>query len=614
MKKFKRAIGIITSAVMLMGSTTYAAGNTMSIVDAGTVMTYDTATVKINCGADLAGRNVVVVVFEPDSGFDALSASGTYAETNSQTVNAAISYSGQCEVQPDGTISFTYKPKGPKGKYFVRVGGEGIYESEMLSFDYVSAGEAQGIIDDLKLNSSVSNISDVFVKNSNPNVYTEYQMLSLDQTTMYPDFDAADPSVKNNIYTYISNRMGTVSTPADFSALFEKATYVEVLNGKSESDILAYIDTHKAYSGINLETEYTGIRENAEYFTDAIKAGALEKIAATDMSNMEIGATNTVIADALLLSTLSNCNTFGTLGNIILAFETEINAVGGNATGYKNDEAPYSVAQTLKGKQPFESLSAFAGELNAIVGPPGTPSTPTTPGTPSTDVDQPSFPSGNGGGVGGGTVISRPAANPGVLAGDAGNAIAPSITPSGFTDLAGFEWAESAIKTLKDKKIINGKTDTEFKPSEVVLREEFAKMMMLSVMPGSVETTGTESSFSDVDSSAWYGPYIEAATKNNIISGYGDTFGIGDTIRREDMAVMCYRALKAAGITLVAVRDEHKFTDAISDYAQEAISALYSAGLINGYSDTEFNANGTATRAEAATMLYNIIEKFGING
>ena len=77
------------------------------------------------------------------------------------------------------------------------------------------------------------------------------------------------------------------------------------------------------------------------------------------------------------------------------------------------------------------------------------------------------------------------------------------------------------------------------------------------------------------------------------------------------MAVMCYRAIKAAGITLTATRDAHQFTDAISDYAQEAISAMYAAELINGYSETEFNAGGTATRAEAAMILYNVVQKYG---
>ena len=194
-----------------------------------------------------------------------------------------------------------------------------------------------------------------------------------------------------------------------------------------------------------------------------------------------------------------------------------------------------------------------------------------------------------------------------MLAGTAGNT-APAPIANMFSDLAGFEWAQQAITTLKSKNIVNGKTATEFAPSDVVLREEFAKMVMLAVLSDKVEAAGAESDFTDVDYAAWYAPYIAAATKNNIINGYGDIFGIGDTIRREDMAVMCYRALKAKGHTFEKVKEAHSFTDAISDYAQEAVSALYEAGLINGYSETEFNGNGTATRAEAAMILYNIIK------
>ena len=48
MKKFKRAIGASTGAVMLMSGPAYAA-ETMSIVDAETTATFDTVTVTIDC-------------------------------------------------------------------------------------------------------------------------------------------------------------------------------------------------------------------------------------------------------------------------------------------------------------------------------------------------------------------------------------------------------------------------------------------------------------------------------------------------------------------------------------------------------------------------------------
>ena len=42
----------------------------------------------------------------------------------------------------------------------------------------------------------------------------------------------------------------------------------------------------------------------------------------------------------------------------------------------------------------------------------------------------------------------------------------------------------------------------------------------------------------------------------------------------------------------------------ISEYAKEAISALSSVEIINGYTTGEFSPLGNITRAEAAQMLY----------
>ena len=46
----------------------------------------------------------------------------------------------------------------------------------------------------------------------------------------------------------------------------------------------------------------------------------------------------------------------------------------------------------------------------------------------------------------------------------------------------------------------------------------------------------------------------------------------------------------------------------IADYATDSISRLVANGIINGYEDNTFKPTGFATRAEAAKMLYGILE------
>ena len=52
----------------------------------------------------------------------------------------------------------------------------------------------------------------------------------------------------------------------------------------------------------------------------------------------------------------------------------------------------------------------------------------------------------------------------------------------------------------------------------------------------------------------------------------------------------------------------NKFTDdsAISDYAKESVYLLRNLGVINGYADGTFMPIGSATRAEASQILFNL--------
>ena len=46
----------------------------------------------------------------------------------------------------------------------------------------------------------------------------------------------------------------------------------------------------------------------------------------------------------------------------------------------------------------------------------------------------------------------------------------------------------------------------------------------------------------------------------------------------------------------------------ISDYAKDAVYALRGAGVIKGVSDLEFAPLANATRAQAAKMIYGLLE------
>ncbi len=179
------------------------------------------------------------------------------------------------------------------------------------------------------------------------------------------------------------------------------------------------------------------------------------------------------------------------------------------------------------------------------------------------------------------------------------------IQSSAFVDLADVEWAVPSINALSSLGIINGMGDGRFEPQSHVTREQFAKMIV-GVMGYSIDQSAS-TDFSD-DMGDWYTPYIAAAVQNGIITGRPDgTFGVGDDITRQDIAVIIYRTQGSPAT------EAHQFPDSgsISDYAVDAVSYLFNSGIASGDDQGNFNPGNPATRAEAAKMLYGLYNSLG---
>lgn len=177
------------------------------------------------------------------------------------------------------------------------------------------------------------------------------------------------------------------------------------------------------------------------------------------------------------------------------------------------------------------------------------------------------------------------------------------INPFIFDDISDIEWARDAIVSLAEKQIINGTGDGKFSPNDVITREQFCKILVKAF---EVEEGSLQNIFTDTDGNAWYFPFVIAAYNKGIVNGMDEgTFGVGKAITRQDMCVMIYRA---AGLS--AAEDNEKFSDdnEISDYAKEAVYALRENGAVSGVNDDEFAPHLTATRAQAAKIIYRILE------
>lgn len=174
-----------------------------------------------------------------------------------------------------------------------------------------------------------------------------------------------------------------------------------------------------------------------------------------------------------------------------------------------------------------------------------------------------------------------------------------------FSDTASVQaWAGRQIQVVAAKGAIEGIGSGKFAPKSNVTRAEFAKMLIRAL---NLENSTATESFSDVSSTAWYAPYVAVAAEKGIITGRNSsTFDPNATITRAEMATMISRAVKA--LKPAATTDASalsKFSDAakISASLKDGVAFAASNNLVIGNAG-KFNPNATATRAEAAVIIY----------
>ena len=210
----------------------------------------------------------------------------------------------------------------------------------------------------------------------------------------------------------------------------------------------------------------------------------------------------------------------------------------------------------------------------------------------------------SGGGGGGSKLASRT-----IIPQDMGGIQSTTETVMGFTDMANYKWAEQAVTNLAKKGIVNGVDSKHFAPERPVTREEFVKLTVCAL--GIFEESDEKCSFTDVKENDWFYPYVSFAAKSSIVNGISENaFGTGLNISRQDMIVMIYNALLKSGKNLNATKDDFSDFEIISDYAKKAISALAGDGVVSGRGNNMFAPTETATRAEAAVFINNVIEKY----
>ena len=98
------------------------------------------------------------------------------------------------------------------------------------------------------------------------------------------------------------------------------------------------------------------------------------------------------------------------------------------------------------------------------------------------------------------------------------------------------------------------------------------------------------------------------AEENGIAAGRSDgSFGGGDIVTREQLAVFLYRYSQYAGEELAnGVLDIYSDVDSVHAWARE-VWPMPGAGLITGRDNGELDPGGPATRAQLAVILQRLV-------
>ncbi|MCG7410153.1 S-layer homology domain-containing protein [Paenibacillus sp. ACRRX] len=190
-----------------------------------------------------------------------------------------------------------------------------------------------------------------------------------------------------------------------------------------------------------------------------------------------------------------------------------------------------------------------------------------------------------------------------------GNVMLAALMPKpAFTDVSG-HWGQAYIEVSSALGLVNGQTETQFKPNAAVTRAEFASMIvrMLERVYGtaSLVKAGSHSaaSFQDVATGAWYAEAVSAAASMNIVKGDGKQFRPNDRVTREEAIVMLMRAIKLAGHDAGASALTFADKAAVATWAQPALQGAQSLQLVQGREGNRFMPQGAMTRAEVTKLL-----------
>lgn len=542
----KKLLSAVLAAVML-GTTGYAA-----VKDMGDMK------VSIDESTEKANALMNVEIWGPNKNIDDLS-----NETSAQNI---LVYKKDLTTDDNGKITLDIEIGGDarlSGIYTLEISGENYHTTE--EFLLTNKEKTNSFIAEIN-----SGISDKTAEEAKELISQKIKSNAYDlcvANDKYIDDETASRAAEL-VYNYLNDKKITLAED-NVSFVMNKSVAIAATEYKKVSNVIKDSDLF-VLSQSEIKDYY-----QKKYVGDYIGTSMATRLSGRKYK--DFAAFDDALTEAFVLSVIEKPDGVDNVKEIMQAFSGKI------GTGSSGTESRYShvsgnkYASYAELKAAFDSFSGRGSETSGSSGG-----------------------SSSGGSNRGTTTIGGQYTEP----------VTPDTYPMTiFDDISTVPWAEEAIVALAEKRIINGVGDNKFAPNDYITREEFATIVVNAFLE---KQPLAEISFADVKDDEWYYEKIQKAYGAGVVNGISDDmFGIGQNITRQDMTVMLYRIGKYVGGYFDDTSETtEKFGDdsEISDYASEAVYALKAREIVNGVDEYNFAPLNTATRAEAAKMIYGMIK------
>ena len=566
MKKF---LAILVATVMILSSISVFAAEAMDKPVAS--YSYEAETLTVSGSADANGE-VTVYVVNPGK------------TKNDVGTEGALQNFRKISVDAEGKYTYKFKFSNPiEGTYTIYVDASG-KEAASTTFKYAGETSKTNIISAL-YGEDDSNAIKTVLSNAD---YVEYL-----QVSEFAPFAEADiDGLSTLLAGVLSGKAASGDNNKDITELtkvIRTATVTQLFNEGKTSFVVSgttiLYDEDMGVNSLNQEnkTLYTAYKD---VLSASAKANVLSAITGKNFATSD--ELLKAFAENVVLEGIANPKDLG-YGHVTKILTAANCAYVGMTYNAINNAQVTKIAALAK----QTSITELSAKIKAILDDPA-----------NSQISAGGGSTGGGGGAGGGATVVTPSDNS--YLGNGNGSLPTVAAPKGttyFSDVKDYEWADEAIGYLYKEGIVSGTSENTFAPSANLTREQFAKV--LCILKG-IEVKENDK-FDDVESGAWYAPYIGALSDAGLVSGIVEgTFGVGYNITREDLCVMIYRAFSDK----IKAEKTKTFTDSasINSYATDAVNALAGAGILNGFADGSFRPQANCTRAEMAKIVYEIAQ------